>query len=193
MKVYIFRHGETSWSISGQHTGWTDLELNSNGINEAKFLGRALKGVKFDHVFSSPLKRAKETCVLAGFEKNMQLNPALLEWNYGDYEGLTSAEIWKIDPNWTIFTKDPPKGETSKEIEERVDLFIEKLRDLKGDIAIFSSGHISRAFAARWLNLPVSFGACLYLSTGSKSILGYEHKSPVILLWNDTSHLNRLE
>ncbi len=191
MKVYIFRHGETEWTVSGRHTGWTDIELSPNGEQEARCLGKSLKGMKFDHVFSSPLKRAKESCILAGFGKEMQLDPALLEWNYGGYEGLTTTEIHKNAPGWTIFTGDPPKGETSSEIAKRADLLIENLKSLGGDIAIFSSGHISRAIAARWLGLPVFFGTYLFLSTASKSIIGFEHEVPVILLWNDTSHLNR--
>ena len=192
MKVYIFRHGETEWSLSGQHTGWTDIELTLKGELEAKYLGDSLKDVKFDHVFSSPLKRAKNSCALAGFSKQMKLDPALLEWNYGDYEGLTSIEIWKKNPGWTIFSSNPPRGETSQEITARIDLFIENLKSLSGNIAIFSSGHISRALAARWLDLPVSFGSYLSLSTSSKSIVGFDRSLPVILLWNDTSHLNRL-
>ena len=193
MKVYIFRHGATQWSITGQHTGSTDLELTLNGINEAKSLGESLKGMKFDHVFSSPLISAQTTCVLAGYEKGMEIDSALLEWDYGDYEGVTSEEIWKTRPGWTIFSGDPPNGETSVQIAKRADFFIEKLKLLSGNIAIFSSGHISRAITARWLNLPVSFGSYLYLSTSSKSILGLDRDLPVILLWNDTSHLNKLE
>lgn len=191
MRVYIFRHGETEWTVSGRHTGWTDIKLTPNGEQEAICLGKSLKGMKFDHVFSSPLKRAKESCILAGFGKEMQIDSALLEWDYGAYEGLTTVEIHKNAPGWTIFSGDPPNGETSSEIEKRADLFIENLKKLGGDIAIFSSGHISRAIAARWLGLPVSFGTYLFLSTASKSIVGFDREVPVILLWNDTSHLNR--
>jgi broad specificity phosphatase PhoE len=193
MRVYIFRHGATSWTKTCQHTGLTDLELSLKGDSEAKSLGESLKGVKFDHVFSSPLKRAQKTCVLAGFEKEMKLDPDLVEWNYGDYEGLTTEEIRDKVPGWTIFSGDPPNGETSLEIQKRADRFIAKIKSLSGDIAVFSSGHISRVIAARWLNLPVFFGSYLSLSTCSKSVLGFEREYPVILQWNGTSHLNRLE
>jgi broad specificity phosphatase PhoE len=193
MRIHIFRHGSTAWSVSGQHTGLTDIDLTEAGKQEARKLGESLKGQKFDHVLSSPLKRAKETCALAGLSAEMQLEDALLEWDYGDYEGKTSEEIAKTDPDWTIFTKDPPHGETSLEIQKRVDFLIQRLKRLGGEIALFSSGHISRSIAARWLGLPVSFGMHFYLSTSSKSILGYDHNQPIILLWNDTSHLNRSE
>ncbi len=193
MRIYIFRHGETQWTKSGRHTGWTDIELSPNGVEEALCLKESLKHIRFDHVFSSPLKRAQETCVLAGYGKQLQIDPALLEWNYGAYEGLTSEEIWKNEPGWSIFIKDPPGGETSKEIAIRVDFLLESLSALGGEIALFTSGHISRAIAARWLNLDVSYGSLFYLATASKSILGFEREKPVILLWNDTSHLNRLE
>ncbi len=190
MRIHIFRHGATEWSANGKHTGLTDIELTEAGREEAVKLGKSLKGLKFDHVLSSPLKRARETCTLAGLATQMQVEEALLEWDYGDYEGKTSEEIWKTDPGWTIFTKDPPKGESSQEIEKRVDLLLSGLRSLGGEIALFSSGHISRSIAARWLGLPVSFGMHFYLSTSAKSILGYDHNQPVILLWNDTSHCN---
>jgi broad specificity phosphatase PhoE len=193
MRIHIFRHGETQWTKSGKHTGWTDIELSPNGVEEALCLKESLKNIRFDHVFASPLKRVKETCVLAGYGNQMQVDPTLLEWNYGAYEGLTTEEIWKKDPDWSIFTKDPPNGETSKEVAIRVDLLLESLGALGGEIALFSSGHISRAIVARWLGLGVSYGSLFYLSTASKSILGFERKNRVILLWNDTSHLNRPE
>ncbi len=193
MKITIVRHGETEWSLNGRHTGSTDLELTENGRNEAGLLGRSLRKTKFDHVFSSPLKRAMTTCELSGFGMQMKLEPSLVEWDYGDYEGLTSLEICKTVPNWSIFSKDPPNGETSKQICNRVDALLEKLKALGGDILLFSSGHISRAIAARWLGLPVSFGSYLALSTTSKSILFYEKEKPVIFLWNDTSHLKKPE
>ncbi|MBM3193126.1 MAG: histidine phosphatase family protein [Chlamydiae bacterium] len=193
MRIHIFRHGETQWTKSGRHTGWTDIELSPNGIKEAYSLRKSLKNCSFDHVFASPLKRVKETCEIAGLGKQMRVDPSLLEWNYGSYEGLTTDEIRKSDPNWTIFTKDPPMGETKKEVAIRLDMFLEVLKTLKGEIALFSSGHISRAIAARWLGLDVSFGSLFYLSTASRSILGFERENPVILLWNDTSHLSKPE
>lgn len=193
MRIHIFRHGETEWTKSCKHTGWTDIQLSPNGEQEANLLRKSLANTKFDHVFASPLKRVQRTCELAGYGKQMKIDPSLLEWNYGSYEGLTTEEIRKVDPGWTIFTKDPPNGETRKEVSFRVDMLLENLLGLGGEIALFSSGHISRAIAARWLGLDVSFGSLFYLSTASKSTLGLEHEKPVILLWNDTSHLNRPE
>lgn len=193
MRIHIFRHGETQWTKSQKHTGWTDIELSPQGREEAKSLGKSLINTSFDHVFASPLKRVKETCELAGYGKQMRIDSSLLEWNYGSYEGLTTEEIRKSDPDWTIFTKDPPNGETKREVTIRIDMLLESLRGLKGEIALFSSGHISRVIAARWLELDASFGSLFYLSTASRSMLGFEREKPVILLWNDTSHLNRLE
>lgn len=190
--MFLFRHGETLWSLSGKHTGWTDLELTERGELEAGCLGERLKGSVFDLVLSSPLKRAKKTCVLAGYEEQMKIDPALLEWNYGAYEGLTSKEILEKEPGWNIFTHNPPQGETSEEIQARADHVIETIKGLES-VALFSSGHFLRAFTTRWLGLPIAYGSHLVLSTSSQSILGFEREVPAILLWNDTSHLNRLE
>jgi probable phosphoglycerate mutase len=169
----------------------TDIDLTVEGRKEALLLGKSIKGIHFDSVFASPLKRVVLTCELAGLAEKMQVDTHLLEWDYGDYEGLTSAEIWKDNPGWTIFNKDPPNGETSHEVEARADYFLKKVKTLEGNIAVFSSGHFSRVLAARWLGLDVSRGASFFLNTASKSILGYEHNVPAILLWNDTSHLCR--
>jgi len=187
MKIYLFRHGETEWSVAGRHTGLTDLPLTEKGIAEAKCLRM---GMQFDKVMTSPLKRAKETCILAGYEKEMIVEPALVEWNYGDYEGKTSKEIWEGNPGWTIFNQDPPNGEKAEEVGKRADLVISKCS--QGVTAIFSSGHFLRVLAARWLGLAAADGRYLVLSTASRSLLGSEHKSPAILLWNDTSHLDKL-
>lgn len=188
-QVYILRHGQTAWTVTGQHTGLTDIDLTENGIREAELLGKSLKKIRFDHVLCSPLMRAKRTCAIVGYEKVAQYDPDLLEWNYGDYEGMTSKEIRKNCPHWTIFTKDPPHGEKSSEVGTRADRIINKIINLEGTVALFSSGHISRVIGARWIALPVSAGQHLLLSTGSKSILGFERENPVIELWNDTSHL----
>ncbi len=189
-KIYLLRHGETAWTKSGQHTSFTDIELTPNGRWEAKRLGKTIKHIKFDYVFSSPVKRARETFKLAGFkEAEVKIDPRLLEWNYGDYEGLTTKEIHKTNPGWTIFTQDPPSGETAKEIEKRVDDLLKCASSLDGLVAFVSSAHVTRVIGARWLKMPVSFGQHLLLSTGAKSILGYEHASPVLCTWNDTSHL----
>ena len=189
-KVYLLRHGETEWTLSGQHTGRTDIDLTRNGRREAKRLGKTLKHITFDHVICSPLKRVRDTCRLAGFKDHILYDEGLIEWDYGDYEGITTKEIQKSNPEWTIFSQDPPGGETSQKVKERVDRLIEKVEKLDGEnIALFSSGHISRVIGARWLNFPVSYGQYFVLSTASKSILGFEHGHRALLSWNDTSHL----
>ena len=185
-KVYIIRHGETEWTISKQHTGLTDIPLTDEGREQTKWLIEKLKGKKFKKVFCSPLQRAKETCEIAGFLKDAVMDDDLLEWNYGDYEGKTSAEIRETDPKWTIFTKGAPNGESVGDIGARTTRLISKVRAVQGDVILFSSGHISRAIGARWLNLPVSEGKLLLLSTASISILGYERENPVIVTWNQT-------
>lgn len=189
--IYLLRHGETKWTVTGQHTSITDLPLTENGVLEAKALAKSLEGIAFDHVFCSPLLRARETCKIAGFSRVAHYDDALFEWRYGAYEGKTSQEICKEHPGWNIFTSNPPGGETAEEIRCRIDAFLAKIKPLKGAIALFSSGHISRALAARWVGCPVSFGKSLILSTASKSILSFEHGHPAIALWNDTSHLYR--
>jgi broad specificity phosphatase PhoE len=187
--LYLLRHGETSWSKKGKHTGLSDIALTQVGINQAKYLGKRLAPLKFDHVFSSPLKRASQTCQLCHLLDQAEITKSLLEWNYGDYEGKTSSEIQKIDPDWTIFSKGAPNGESILDIEKRVDQFLNQLNQLQGTIALFSSGHISRALAIRFLGLPIENGSHLKLETASLSILDYEHNKPAIDVWNDTSHL----
>lgn len=182
-EIYLIRHGETEWSREGKHTGLTDISLTEKGEKEALTLGKRLKGIHFDHIFSSPLKRVKETCTICGF--NPQIDKALLEWNYGAYEGVTSEEIYKTYPDWNIFTHGAPGGESTDDIVKRVDHFLKKIESLDGNIALFSSGHISRALTIRWLELPIQEGKRFSLSTGSLSILGYEHKNRALKLWND--------
>ena len=186
--VYLCRHGETAWSRSGQHTSSTDLELTENGIEEAKCLGKTLKGFEFDTILSSPLKRAQETAKIAGFP-DYQLEDGLFEWRYGEYEGLTSKEIKKRDPTWNIFEKGGLEGESVRDIQERTSKLCQKLYALEGNVLLFSSGHISRAIGSVWVGASASFGKYLKLSTASRSLLGYEHGYPVICCWNDTSHL----
>lgn len=190
-QVYLLRHGETPWTLTGQHTGVTDLDLTQNGVREAELLGASLKKVHFDHLLCSPLLRARKTCKIAGYETVAEIDPDLVEWNYGDYEGKTTEEIRKGCPNWTIFTGDPPRGETAAEVGRRADRVIDKLLRLGGTIGVFSSGHFSRVLGARWVGLPVSAGQKFVLSTGSKSILGFEHGYRAIVLWNDISYIKR--
>lgn len=192
MSVYLVRHGETAWSISGQHTGLTDLPLTPRGERNARRLVARLAGISFAHVFTSPLQRAARTCELAGFGAVAQRDPDLTEWNYGDYEGLTSAQIREKNPNWDLFRDGGPGGESAADIQRRADRVVARLRALDGEILLFSHGHFLRVLASRWLGLDVTTGRYLYLSAGALSTLGYEHgqSDPVIRLWNDCQHVN---
>jgi broad specificity phosphatase PhoE len=189
--VYIARHGETAWSLSGQHTGLTDLPLTERGERNARALGNRLKGRTFARVFTSPLQRARRTCELAGFGGVATVDPELLEWNYGEYEGVTSADIHKKRPDWQLFRDGCPGGESVAEIGARADRVIARLRAIDGDVLLFSSGHISRVLAARWIGLEPAGGKLLLLSTAALSILSYEHTTanPALRLWNDVSHV----
>ena len=189
--VYLARHGETAWSLSGQHTGLTDLPLTERGQLDAKQLGARLKGRAFARVFTSPLQRAHRTCDLAGFGEEAVVDPDLVEWNYGRYEGRTSSEIRAERPDWKLFRDGCPGGESPAEVAERADRVIGRLRSIPGDALVFSSGHFLRMLGGRWLGLDPSGGGLLLLSTASLSELGYEHGpgSPVLRLWNDVSHL----
>ncbi len=190
-KIYLARHGETIWSLSGQHTGMTDIPLTEQGEKNAKQLGQRLQGLTFAKVFSSPLQRALKTCELAGFGSMVMPDPLLEEWNYGDYEGRTTTEIQQTQPDWFIFRDGCPGGELPKQVAQRCDQMIEKMKAINGDILIFAHAHILRMLTTRWLGLPAEEGRLYFLSTASLSILGYEHNlsEPVIRLWNDTSHL----
>lgn len=190
-KIYIIRHGETKWAKNGQHTGLTDIPLTENGLRQAKKLGTRLSQVSFDHVFVSPLKRVYDTCCLCKLENQAEITESLLEWNYGDYEGKKSAEIHQIHPEWNIFEHGAPNGESVANVQKRADDFILKLNQLQGKIALFSSGHFSRALAVRFLGFPLVKGRCFILSTASLSVLEYEHKHPTLLLWNDISHYSQ--
>jgi probable phosphoglycerate mutase len=191
--VYLARHGETAWSLSGQHTGRTDLPLTERGEQAARVLGERLKGVTFAKVLTSPLQRASRTCQLAGYGAVAEADRDLPEWDYGQYEGKRTAEILTQRPGWQLFRDGCPGGETPSEIGARADRIISRLRAVQGNVLIFSSGHILRVLTARWLDLPPDAGKYFILSTASLSILGYEHDliEPVIRLWNDTSHLNK--
>jgi broad specificity phosphatase PhoE len=191
--VYIARHGETAWSISGQHTGRTDLPLTEQGRQNAVRLGARLRGLQFAKVFTSPLHRAATTCQLAGFGEVAVTDPDLLEWNYGEYEGLRSAEIHARRPDWNLFRDGCPGGESPEQAAARADRVVKRLREVNGDALVFSSGHFLRTLAARWLGLEPGGGRFFELSTASLSALGYEHTlaQPVLKLWDETSYLAR--
>ncbi len=189
--IYLARHGETAWSLTGQHTGRTDLPLTPRGERNATRLGQRLKPLAFAAVFTSPLQRARRTCELAGYGNVAQIDPDLLEWNYGDYEGLRTAEIHEKNSTWSVFRNGGPHGESVADISARADRVVARLRALNAPTLLFSSGHFLRVLAARWLNLPAATGQYLALDTAALSIVGYEQTSdrPVIRLWNDTSHV----
>jgi broad specificity phosphatase PhoE len=190
LRLYLIRHGETEWSLSGRHTGRTDIALTANGVDEARELGKQLQGIPFAHVFTSPLKRALQTCDLAGLSNVRKIEPDLAEWDYGDYEGRRSADIRKERPDWNVFRDGCPGGETPAQIAVRADRLIARLRELDGNIALFSHGQIGSAIATRWIGLAVVEAQHFELSTASLSILSLDphHPTvPVIALWNATS------
>jgi len=189
--VYLARHGETAWSLSGQHTGLTDLPLTPVGENNARKLGDALKELRFARVFSSPLRRAWRTCELAGFRGSVEVLPDLVEWDYGEYEGLTSMEILAARPDWQLFRDGCPGGESPEQVVARADRVVDLLRSVSGNVLVFSSGHFLRMLAARWTGIDTLGARSLMLSTASLSVLGYEGslERPAIRLWNDTHHL----
>src|SRR5438874_12400479 len=189
--VYLARHGETAWSLSGRHTGLTDLPLTERGRRNARSLGERLTGLAFAKVYASPLQRAACTCRLAGFGAVAELDHDLVEWNYGEYEGRTSAEIHAERPDWQLFRDGCPGGESPNDVAVRADRVVKRVRAVKGDVLLFSSGHFLRVLAARWLGLDTVIGRCFVLSTASLSALGYEHNisEPVIRLWDDTRHV----
>ena len=189
--IYLARHGETAWTLSGQHTGTTDLPLTEHGEQNARRLGERLKRLTFAKVFASPLQRARKTCELAGFGSVAEIDPDLVEWNYGEYEGLTSAQIQATRPDWKLFRDGCPVGETLAQIGARADRVVARVRAIQGNVLLFSSGHFLRVLGARWLGLDASGGQFFLLSTAALSELGYEHDltEPVIRLWNDTSHV----
>jgi len=180
--LWLIRHGETEWSASGRHTSSTDLALTAEGERKAAAVGRLLAGKTFALVLASPLRRALETCRLAGYSP--EITPDLREWGYGAYEGLTTAEIQVQNPGWTIWTGTPPGGESAEEVGARADRVIAKATAAEGDVALFGHGHMLRVLGARWLGLEPTGGRLLALSTGSLSVLGYEHETRVVRRWN---------
>jgi probable phosphoglycerate mutase len=189
--VYLARHGETAWTLSGQHTGLTDLPLTERGECNARRLGERLKALSFPRVLTSPLQRASRTCELAGRGQQAEVDCDLVEWNYGDYEGLRTADIRTIRADWDMFRDGFPGGESLEEIGARADRVVRRIRSVNGPVLLFSSGHFLRVLAARWLGLNPEGASYLLLSTASLSMLTYEHTlaRPVIGFWNDTRHV----
>jgi broad specificity phosphatase PhoE len=189
--IYLARHGETAWSLTGQHTGLTDLPLTDRGEQNARRLGERLKGLTFARVFTSPLQRAKRTCELAGMGSVAEIDPDLVEWNYGQYEGLRTKEILEKTPGWHLFRDGCPGGESVADAGARADLVVKHVRSIDGNVLLFSSAHFLRVLTARWLGLPPYGGSYFILSTASLSIVGYEHSlnEPIVRLWNCTQHV----
>ena len=187
LELYLIRHGATEWSENGRHTGTTDLSLTDLGKKQAELLKKRLENEKFAKVFCSPLKRALETCKICGFDP--MVNPDLREWNYGQYEGLTTEQIVEKNPGWEIFAKGAPGGESPEQIVARAHHFLHHVHSLEGKVAVFSHAHFLRIFTTQWLGALPTFGSELTLSPASISILGYERATRVIICWNDISHL----
>jgi broad specificity phosphatase PhoE len=184
MEVVLVRHGETEWSRDLKHTGRTDVPLTEAGRHEAERLRSALAGRRFARVLTSPLQRAAETCRLAGLGDSAETTDALLEWDYGEYEGITTKEIRETRPGWFLWRDGCPAGETAAEVGARVDPIVQQLASLDGDVAVFSHGHVLRVLTARWLELAPESGALFALGTGTLSILGFEREVRVIRRWN---------
>jgi broad specificity phosphatase PhoE len=185
-QAWLVRHAETEWSKSGRHTGRTDVPLTDAGRERARRLGARLGGHDFALVLVSPLERARETARLAGFGDRCEVREDLLEWDYGDYEGITTREIREKRPDWYLWRDGVPNGETPDEVSARCDRVVAEIRRVEGDVVVFAHGHILRALGARWVEEPVAFGGRLYLSTGTVSVLGFERETRVLRLWNET-------
>jgi probable phosphoglycerate mutase len=188
-RLFLIRHGETEWSASGQHTSRTDLPLTATGTRQAELLAARLAGLRFTAVFTSPMRRARDTCRIAGFDRDAVVTDDLREWDYGAYEGRTTDDIRAEEPGWTIWTAEIPGGETLEDVGRRVDRVIERALEVDGDVALFGHGHCLRILAARWVRLPPAGGALLELSTATVSRLGWERETRVVELWNGGSHL----
>ena len=190
-RIWLVRHGETEWSKSGQHTGRTDIPLTAMGQRQGQALGRNLAGRQFALVLTSPLARARETCRLAGFASSAQLSDDLLEWDYGVYEGRTTAAVRAEQPGWSIWTTPMPAGETVEQVGERTRRVIERVAAVEGDVALFAHAHVLRILTACWIGLPPIQGRSLMLGTASLSVLGYERQTRVIEIWNQDWRLRR--
>jgi probable phosphoglycerate mutase len=183
-RVLLIRHGETEWSLNGRHTGTTDIPLTENGRMVARRLKPLLRIQTFARVWTSPLQRARETCELAGLSSRAEIDRDLIEWNYGDYEGLTPKQIHAMRPGWLIFTDGCPNGETPDEVSARVDRVIAKIHSIEGDVVLFSHGHLLRTFAARWLGFSAEHGAHFLLDTATVNVMSYYRDIPAIKRWN---------
>jgi len=184
VRVYCIRHGETEWSLNGRHTGRTDLPLTENGRRLATEMRPLVKGHEFELVLTSPLRRARETCELFGLGEQAQVEPDLGEWDYGHYEGLTTAQIHEQAPGWLLFEDGCPGGESPANLAERLDRVIARVRQASGDVALFAHGHVLRTFAARWIELPPEQGQRFLLDTGTVCVLGFYRGTPAIRIWN---------
>ena len=182
--VSLLRHGETEWSRSGKHTSVTDLPLTENGRAAARRLRSLLAAQKFARVLTSPLQRARETCELAGLGAQAAIEPDLMEWNYGEYEGLTTKQIRLTRPGWSLFRDGCPGGESPDQVAARADCVVDKIRGTDGNVVLFAHGHILRVLAARWIDLPAGHGDHFLLDTATLSVLGYYREQPAIRIWN---------
>ena len=188
LQLFVIRHGETEWALSGQHTGVTEIALTAHGEDEARALAPTLGEVAFTRVLTSPRQRARRTCELAGLGAATEIEPNLAEWLYGEYEGLTPAEIDQRQPGWEVFRNGCPGGETPEQVADRADRLLQSLGAASGAIALFTHGHFARALAVRWIGLPIGVGGRFALRTASIGILGYDPARPdvpVIALWNE--------
>lgn len=183
-KIYLLRHGETEWSLNGKHTGVTDISLTDNGRIAARLLQPILAKETFALVLTSPLSRARETCELAGLGKRAHVEPDLIEWNYGEYEGLTTEQIRLTRPGWSVFRDGCPGGESPEQVGARADRVLIRVRATEGNVVLFAHGHILRVLAARWINLPASYGEHFLLDTATLNVLGYYRESPAFKTWN---------
>jgi probable phosphoglycerate mutase len=184
VNVFAIRHGETAWSLNGQHTGTTDIPLTDNGRRLAERMRPVLGATAFELVLCSPMQRARDTCELAGLGDKAVIDADLVEWNYGEYEGLTTKQIQKTSPGWLIFRDGCPGGEAPEQVGARVDRVIARLRGADGDVALFAHGHVLRVFVARWIGLPASGGQHFLLNTGTLCVLSYYREIPAVRIWN---------
>ena len=183
-RAVLIRHGETEWTLNGRHTGRTDIPLTENGRDTAQQLAPLAAQARFSLVLTSPMRRAGETCGLAGLGNQAEIDADLLEWNYGEYEGLTAQEIYARHPGWRVFTDGCPGGETPADVAARVDRVIARIRSVEGDVALFAHGHVFRVFAARWLGLPPAAGSDFLLDPATVSVLSHYRGTPAVKCWN---------